>query len=67
MHSVKTQLAVSRQELKDNDLTICNLREQKTKLEDQKAKLEDQVDTQHYQCVKLENTVRSVSEEVSDY
>ena len=65
MHSIKTQLAVCRQELKDQDQTISGLREQKTKVEDQKAKLEDQVDSQHYQCVKLENTVRSVSEEVS--
>ncbi|XP_063692714.1 spindle assembly abnormal protein 6 homolog [Bolinopsis microptera] len=64
LHSVKTQLAVARQELKDNQLTITNIQEQLTVSTAQKSKLENQIDTQHYQCVKLENTVRSVSEEV---
>ncbi|KAL5246600.1 hypothetical protein ACHWQZ_G018719 [Mnemiopsis leidyi] len=64
LHSVKTQLAVARQELKDNQLTISSLQEQLSVSSAQKSKLENQIDTQHYQCVKLENTVRSVGEEV---
>ena len=40
---MKTQLAVARQELKDNQLTITNLQEQYSVSTAQKSKLENQV------------------------